>query len=97
MKICSRCKRMLPRESFNKCSITADGLQYYCKVCQTAYRKGQVNLKICSDCGEPKPLSEFYEARGTADGLFDKCKDCCTVNKSRHPDRKHYEKYFSAI
>lgn len=98
-KVCSRCKRLLPRSAFNKCSTTADGLQYYCKDCQREYRKMRAKTKVCSECGKRKPLSEFPEARGTPDGRFHICKQCIEEMQGSHPksSAKHYRHYFSAI
>lgn len=33
-KLCPRCKRILPSDSFSKNSSRPDGLQAYCKDCQ---------------------------------------------------------------
>ena len=95
LKVCSLCKRKLPKTEFGKCNSTKDGLQYYCKECQRIYRKGKKALKACSKCGELKPIYEFYESRITNDGLFDMCKSCCKTYSGNSASRKHYEKYFS--
>ena len=95
LKICSLCKRKLPRTQFGKCNSTKDGLQYYCRECQRMYRRGRKNLKQCSKCGEWKPIYDYYQSRLSEDGLFDMCKECCKTYTSSTPSRKHYEKYFS--
>ena len=35
-KRCARCKRVLPRQNFNRCLTSSDGLQAYCRQCQAA-------------------------------------------------------------
>lgn len=37
MKICSRCRRMLPFSEFHKHKRHADGYQTYCRECRSAY------------------------------------------------------------
>lgn len=34
-KCCRKCREFMPLSSFHKNRTTADGLQYYCKVCHT--------------------------------------------------------------
>jgi hypothetical protein len=34
-KHCSKCKNTLETSAFNKCKRTADGLQYWCRTCQS--------------------------------------------------------------
>lgn len=39
-KTCTRCKKTLGADGFNKCQRAADGLQYWCKTCQKiTYRR----------------------------------------------------------
>ena len=38
-KYCSKCKRTLPSENFNKCKSRKDGLDGICKKCQQKYQK----------------------------------------------------------
>lgn len=38
-KVCPKCGRELPAESFNKSSKSKDGLQHYCRECQHAMQK----------------------------------------------------------
>jgi len=38
-KVCSRCKQQLDISSFNKLSAAKDGLQKYCRICQSAKNK----------------------------------------------------------
>ena len=38
-KICNKCGRELPIDSFSKNARTADGLQRHCKECASAYSK----------------------------------------------------------
>lgn len=39
MKTCTKCGRELPKEQFNKCATTPDGLQYMCKECGSKANK----------------------------------------------------------
>lgn len=39
LKVCSKCKRELPVENFAKRPKTRDGLQYYCRECDSAAHK----------------------------------------------------------
>ena len=42
-KICSRCKKELPIEMFNKSRGMNDGLQFYCKACLKQYKNNEYN------------------------------------------------------
>lgn len=41
MKICTKCKNVLPITSFSKHKCTADGLQYVCKECVAKTRRNK--------------------------------------------------------
>lgn len=41
-KKCTRCGNELPLESFNKSAKSKDGLQYYCKTCQSQANKESI-------------------------------------------------------
>ena len=38
-KHCSRCKKTMETSAFNKCRRTLDGLQYWCRTCQSNFEK----------------------------------------------------------
>lgn len=38
-KICSKCRQEKALSEFGKCAANPDGLQYYCKECQSEYWK----------------------------------------------------------
>ena len=56
MKMCSKCKRMLPETEFHRNKNTHDGLRYECKDCQKAYeQERQRQLRAvhrCIRCGK---------------------------------------------
>jgi hypothetical protein len=39
LRVCGRCRRLLPVDAFYACSSRADGLQWACVECQLAYRR----------------------------------------------------------
>lgn len=39
MKVCSKCKKSKPLDSFGKCKATKDGYQYTCRLCVKGYDK----------------------------------------------------------
>lgn len=45
MKKCAKCGQVLPEESFNKSKASKDGLQYYCKECQSRDVKERMRQK----------------------------------------------------
>lgn len=85
MKICSKCKRELPKDTnhFNKHKGNKDGLQYYCKECRgysfTDYvleepKKGHY---FCITCKREFPLTSKYWNKGNnKHGLRSECRDC---------------------
>ena len=40
MKTCSRCKRSLPLDEYNRNATSADGLQCWCRTCCRDYKRG---------------------------------------------------------
>lgn len=69
MKICSKCGRLLPLNSFYKYSLNKDGRQNYCKECtrdigrERKYRKRSPiyppNFNSLPSGGADNPLSSF--------------------------------------
>ena len=55
MKVCSRCKRLLPEALFHKNRTTRDGLQYHCKDCRkerkTTSRKANHRKLLAQEAG----------------------------------------------
>ena len=45
MKKCAKCGRELPEENFSKNKAAKDGLQYYCKECQSRDAKERMRQK----------------------------------------------------
>lgn len=80
MKKCAKCGRELPESEFNKCSKAPDGLQYYCKECQSkmkssstgkkrSKRKSEFEKLLCTPSNKGTALSQF-----TARELIDELK-----------------------
>lgn len=44
-KVCSKCGKELPVELFSKSRRNADGLQFICKSCMSAYNKMRLETK----------------------------------------------------
>lgn len=44
-KHCTRCKKTLETVEFNKCSKTSDGLQYWCRKCQSGFERKHYSKK----------------------------------------------------
>lgn len=85
-KACTKCGQVKPFGAFSKKADSADGLQFWCKVCkadaQRAARKTAVpkqrssSDKTCSTCKTSKPASEFSYCAVAADGLQAQCRAC---------------------
>lgn len=41
LKLCQRCKRIIPQTLFNRSASTFDGRQAYCRDCMAAYKHGK--------------------------------------------------------
>lgn len=86
LKICARCKISLPIALFNRHHRAKDGLQSYCKNCQSlmnGYKRRiwlvisvPEGFRLCSQCAEVYPAtSEFFNRYGVI-GLRRTCKKC---------------------
>ena len=84
LKTCYVCKQNKPLSSFNKRSVTIDGLDSTCIECRNkklTERKANrivVNegFKTCTCCGKVLPVSEFRLALSCLDGRGGQCKNC---------------------
>lgn len=94
-KICSKCKRLLDVECFDKNKTTKDGYNCWCKNCKRNYYYEQhkktkapeikipkEGYKFCQKCGLEKSLSEFYK-----DGQYGYCKNCSKIYYKENKDR----------
>lgn len=79
-KICKRCGRELPTSEYNKHSTNKDGLQSWCRECQSEYGHmrdlHKEGVKYCKKCGKIKSKTEFYPCSHHKDGLQTYCKEC---------------------
>ncbi len=91
VKVCSKCRRLLPRDAFAANRAMRDGMQGHCRACQAAhYRRrraaeGKVvrervdipdGHKFCPGCAAVKPLAEWSRNRAGKDGYHSYCKAC---------------------
>ena len=99
MKKCSKCGETKPLAEFYKCKKKPDGLQFYCKVCNSERQKSRnfsvdpnLKEKKCRKCDETKPVAEFGKSKNNPDGLNNYCKVCDSKRKKRNfsvdPDLK---------
>ena len=82
-KLCSKCREVLPADSFYRNRHTTDRLEGQCKNCK---RNALANVeeptvleKQCSKCKETKSAREFDRYKRTHDGLQSQCKCCMKV------------------
>lgn len=57
-KLCSRCGRTLSVDMFNKNSASSDGLQNYCRECQSEMHRER-NRKLKGEKGLSEELAKF--------------------------------------
>lgn len=94
-KACKDCGEEKPVSEFHVDRSRKDGLQFYCKVCNSAraaaYREARKKAyvavvspetKVCRDCGEEKFASEFTVDRSRKDGLNPYCKTCTAARSA---------------
>jgi cytochrome c553 len=92
-KICNKCHEEKDVKEFNKDYSSIDGLNRWCKQCQSiAHQIRSANLihetvetKVCSKCGIEKNVDEFYKSKNNEDGCHPWCKEC---------DIKYAENYY---
>ena len=98
MKKCSKCGETKPLAEFYKCKKKPDGLQFYCKVCNSERQKSRnfsvdpnLKEKKCRKCDETKPVAEFSKYKNSPDGLFYHCKVCNSEykNKKANKDKRN--------
>jgi hypothetical protein len=89
-KNCNRCNQTRPLTEYHKLSKAKDGVQAYCKECQSdidkkarAFRRANgpsviKNSKECNICHQIKPIGQFGVRRDASDGRISYCKPCWT-------------------
>lgn len=85
-KNCRSCQQVKPLDQFNRRLGNRDGLNYYCRDCEHAYKRAarvrrakepiSVTQKTCIKCGASKPRDDFARGPSTADGLHPYCRAC---------------------
>lgn len=93
-KFCNNCKQYKPITSFGINLTKYDGLQTYCKPCQSHYasqcRKNKksrdskeaginIQTKICPKCQQHKPTTDFALDISKKDGLQTYCRSCQSI------------------
>lgn len=73
MKTCSKCKEVLPVNSFGKCKANKDGYQYTCRKCTKGYDKRDRMLRYW----QTKRLRSKVEFTVTCDHLREIWTDTC--------------------
>ena len=82
---CSKCKEILPRKAFNKCSKASDGMQSQCKICNArSKREWKYGLKH-------KEIKTLWES---AEKSCEICRhplelEYCEKGRSAHVDHCH--------
>ena len=94
-KVCNRCHRELPINSFSRNHTQKDGYQRQCKQCQSemsaaTYKKNHPAIqaepvevpttKVCAKCGRELPVAMFGHTPKNKSGLKSYCKDCENEN-----------------
>lgn len=85
MKQCTKCKEFKDEGEFSKDKKRKDGLNCWCKACETAAKAARrdhlatLEERTCTACGETKPGKEF--SRGTT-----QCKSCNAAAKAARSD-----------
>lgn len=91
MKICNTCNESKDFSKFSKNIRSADGHNYRCKACQSAYYKGYnvarksaeattvPQSKTCLDCHLEKPISQFGKKSNVPDKHNIYCKPCWRI------------------
>jgi hypothetical protein len=104
-KVCSICEENKLVECFNKCSISTDGFEKFCKKCLSEKRKARkkkpisksdviVISKVCKVCVKDKHISMFRKAPRSADGYFKTCKECWKPTKWTNEKQKASDKKY---
>src|SRR3972149_7854428 len=100
-KICSRCHKVLPRESFYLNRNVKSGLMTRCKSCDKEYHKFRVKrkreifpegTKRCFDCKQILSKDNFYKSRNSH---HCRCKSC--FSKYGKNNIKKYNKLWEKI
>ena len=82
-KVCSKCREVLPADSFYRNRHTSDLLEGQCKNCKrnglASVEEPTVQEKQCSKCKETKAAKHFDRYKRTHDGLQSQCKACMKV------------------
>ena len=88
MKRCARCDRDLPTSAFTRRAASRDGLQYWCRECNSEWARSrhplrraptpevQVGQKWCRRCEEAKSTDQFAKNASARDGLQAHCRSC---------------------
>lgn len=91
MKQCTVCKENKELNQFHKNKKAADGYNFRCKSCASAYYKGynasrkaanarvEVKSKVCRTCGLEKPVSQFGRKETSLDKYNIYCKPCWRI------------------
>ena len=99
-KFCSHCKTEKPVEDFSKDKSRKDGLQRFCRKCQSETAKenrkkhsGRAvivipEFKLCRGCNTEKSGVLFNKSRSDKSGLCSHCKEC-TIKTQKSCDMKN--------
>ena len=63
IKVCARCKKALPISEFRKQSGSLDGLQSYCKLCLSEYKKSKYKTTKASKSSKSYPSYKVAKHR----------------------------------
>jgi len=98
MKMCPKCKKLLPRTDFKVNESRADNTAPYCKICDYKFYRERYlensnplngrhqgiveGKKKCSTCQEWLDLDEFSKNKSAGDGYQRVCKKCSSIRNS---------------
>ena len=90
MKICSKCKQLLPKEAFGKHAYRKDGLNYACKDCNRQYHR-QYSTKESRKAQRTKHRSDHAGERSAEYAAWrennpEKCKLYAARTRAKLPD-----------
>jgi hypothetical protein len=92
-KVCTRCKQEKDIAEFTKDKNNKDGLNRWCKECQSLDHKQrlkkivyiELETKVCGRCHIEKDIDDFSNDKYSIDGHHSLCKQCRS---------KHHKKYY---
>ena len=103
-KVCTKCKGTKPASSFYQHNRAKDGLQPWCKVCQSASRRSPSltmhfsnDTKVCAKCNTKKAKNDFHKHTASEDGVQIWCKKCYSAYNAARTAREKKARLAKAV